>query len=1835
MCVTYSSPSGSTVAVSGGGTLDLNGNIFNGFIGSPIYSVSIAGAGVGGNGAIVNSGASQINALANVTLSADATIGGVNTWSIRDGGSGATVTGSGFNLTKTGPNLIAIDSATVSGLQNININQGELSFEVGTSVDNSTPGSIVVGSGGTLGVADFGAPVSIVKPIVMAGGVLETTQLSTFGNATIAATIALNTTGTIAPRSGSTLTLNGAISDGSGSNGITMNGLGTVVLAAANSYSGLTTISSGTLQVGAAGTTGSLGTGPVTDNAALVFNRSDAITQAVAIGGSGTLTQIGNGTLILMASNTYSGATTISAGTLQLGDGATANGSVAGNIVNNSTLAIANATGQTIANVISGSGSVVKSSSATATLTAANTYSGGTTASSGLLIAGNNVSLGSGSLTLNNGAVRVTANGISGFGGAGTGWAVTSNVNTTSTPITNNVLTLTDNGGTEARTAFFNNPQPVTSGSQGFTASFVYTPSGSKAADGVAFILQNDSRGASALGAAGGSYGYGGTGTITPSAAIELNIFTSQTVGTALGINGSIGPNTAVTPVALGGGDPINVTVAYNPSGSTLTETLQDLTTAQSFSKTYTGVNLATTLGSNMAYVGFGGGTGGSTATQQISNFSYSLGTAGNYANNVVLSAGSNSTLDVGTTSGASTVTMGGLTAAAGGASTLNVTAATAPANQAYALALGGTTLHSNVTINVANNGAGTGTLQLGAVSDAGGGYGITKTGLGTLALTTGGSFGGVMVSQGTVAVTHLASTSGNPLGAQPVTLAGGTLTLLRPANGTPQAATGYNNDVVYAVGEASPSAGTTAGFDGTATTANALYQAGVSGSPGGGLPSSGTFTSNANPAVNFALQPYTTSNSLRLTGNLTSGTLNLSTPTRLSSLNILSATGGGTSAFTFTLHFTDSSSTTVTGSLSSDWFNGSPYAINGIGRVTLSGTFDTGAGTLAAGNPRLYEQDYSLTAADQTKTLSSVTFNLLNGTTTTGPILNIMAISGAVAGVNENLGNAINVTADSTIDAENAANSTFGQLSIGSNALTVTNLNSSTATYGVIVGSTAFSGNPTLNVSSAGTMTLGAINDGGTARTVTLSGSGTVVFSAPATTVTSGTTFNVNAGTLRSNDLNALGSTGSVNVANGATFSLGATQTIGALGDSGSPIVNGASVLLNGNALTVGGTNNLSSTFSGVIADGSSAGSLVKAGTGTLTLAGSSTYTGGTTLSAGTLRVVNVSGSATGPSTSPVMANGGTLASGAVGTISGAVTASSGANIAPGGIGSIGTLNLGSTLTLADNSILHFDLNGTNDDRLAVAGAVSISSGKPTITFDLVQNLVVGQSYTLATGDFSALTSSSFNYSSVPTGFKVQVDSGDIKLVTGNASGSWTNNSGGNYSTPGNWDSNAVPNGVGLIATFADGTPAGTVHAINVTVSIDTANTVGALVFDPSTTAYTLGNSGGAITLNNNGQTINSFTAGSVINVMAGIQTIDASLVLGDNSLSRNNTFNVATGAALTVEVQGLSESATYTGQNLIKTGAGSLTIGVPSSYTGATTIQNGSLVVGPSGSISTGAVTLDARSGNQPTLTIGSAQIVSNLNTLTDNSGGSATLQLASTNVTAGALTVSGSSNFQGATQFQANTSLTVASGTLRIAASGTTSVGTGVTATVAIGATLELDGMSSALADPTALSNPGPATNPHQRATVMNSGTLIAGDLTSLDPSAQQVGGIDGGGSVTVADHASLTADHINQTSLVIGNGSVFTLAPSDMDGNPMAALGSLALAGSLTPSSSFVATSGNLLGALGSTTSTPAVALGGISGAGVNAVPEPASSLLLGLGALSLLSIGVAKRKRSAR
>ena len=117
------------------------------------------------------------------------------------------------------------------------------------------------------------------------------------------------------------------IKDGANPTALVMSGTGTAILTGINTFSGGTTISSGTLQIGNGGTVtgqemGSAAT--VTDNGVLVFNGNNNLNFTRTISGTGSVTQRGASTLTLNTANTYSGGTTISNSTVQaasVGDG--------------------------------------------------------------------------------------------------------------------------------------------------------------------------------------------------------------------------------------------------------------------------------------------------------------------------------------------------------------------------------------------------------------------------------------------------------------------------------------------------------------------------------------------------------------------------------------------------------------------------------------------------------------------------------------------------------------------------------------------------------------------------------------------------------------------------------------------------------------------------------------------------------------------------------------------------------------------------------------------------------------------------------------------------------------------------------------------------------------------------------------------------------------------------------------------------------------------------------------------------------------------------------------------------------------------------------------------------------------------------------------------------------------------------------------------------------------------------------------------------------------------------------------------------------------------------
>ena len=175
-------------------------------------------------------------------------------------------------------------------------------------------------------------------------------------------------------------------------------------------------------------------------------------------------------------------------------------------------------------------------------------------------------------------------------------------------------------------------------------------------------------------------------------------------------------------------------------------------------------------------------------------------------------------------------------------------------------------------------------------------------------------------------------------------------------------------------------------------------------------------------------------------------------------------------------------------------------------------------------------------------------------------------------------------------------------------------------------------------------------------------------------------------------------------------SFRLTPSVTIGSLAGDG--IVD-----LGSNNLTVG-SNNLDTTFAGVIQDGGfgggTRGSLTKIGAATLTLTGANTYTGGTVVNEGTLKVANTSGSGIG--TRAVQVNAGTL--GGKGIIAGAVTvgtgSGAGAFVAPGaGARKTNTLTIQSALTIKADGTCSYRLKTKRAEAdQVIANGVTIESG-------------------------------------------------------------------------------------------------------------------------------------------------------------------------------------------------------------------------------------------------------------------------------------------------------------------------------------------------------------------------------------------------------------------------------------------------------------------------------------------------------------------------------------------
>jgi fibronectin-binding autotransporter adhesin len=508
----------------------------SGMLGSgKTFVANTAGAlGCTGSSASFSGGTLKINGagLAITTPMTLGTAGGTIDTNANNATLSGIVSGSG-GLTKSGTGTLTLSGAnTYSG--GTTINGGTLS--VGADNNLGTGGGLAFG-GGTLQYSN-GFSSSRAVTLNAGGGTIDT--------------------------NGNNATLSGVIG---GSGSLTKSGAGTLTLSGANTYSGGTTVNAGTLS----GNTASL-QGNIANNATVVFDQATDGAYAGAMSGSGSLTKSGAGTLTLSGTNTYSGGTTINQGTLS---GTAA--SLQGNIVNNATVVFDQATDGAYAGAMSGSGGLTKSGTGTLTLPGANTYSGGTTVNAGTLKAGVTNAFGTGGVssaagaTLDLGGFNQTLGSLSGAGNMALGAATLTiggdNSSTTFSGVISGTGSFAKSGTGTLTLSGANTYSGGTTVNAGTLSGNTASLQGN-IANNAAVIFDQASDGAYAGAISGsGSLTKNGTGKTILSGA---NTYTGDTNinGGILSVNGSIASNALVNSGGtLGGSGSIGGNVTVNSGG--------------------------------------------------------------------------------------------------------------------------------------------------------------------------------------------------------------------------------------------------------------------------------------------------------------------------------------------------------------------------------------------------------------------------------------------------------------------------------------------------------------------------------------------------------------------------------------------------------------------------------------------------------------------------------------------------------------------------------------------------------------------------------------------------------------------------------------------------------------------------------------------------------------------------------------------------------------------------------------------------------------------------------------------------------------------------------------------------------------------------------------------------------------------------------------------------------------------------------------------------------------------------------------------------------------------
>lgn len=676
--------------------------------------------------------------------------------------------------------------------------------------------------------------------------------------------------------------------------------------------------------------------------------------------------------------------------------------------------------------------------------------------------------------------------------------------------------------------------------------------------------------------------------------------------------------------------------------------------------------------------------------------------------------------------------------------------------------------------------------------------------------------------------------------------------------------------------------------------------------------------------------------------------------------------------------------------------FSNSIGSLSGGG--SLGGSLSLGSATLTVGGDNTSPAAFLGTLTGATGSLVKTGTGTLSLSPTTSNVPSIVISSGTISTANGNFGSASITLGDSNTAANATAFLTTG---VGINqAITVSADGTGTATIGGTAGggNTVFGGLITLNRPT--TITAGSTdrttftaNITGNVGTLTIAGGKRTVFDAPTKTFTgniviagAGTVFQTGVATGTEHVPN----TASVQVDAGTFFKLAgagnSVETIDAL--SGSGTVRRHEGVGGTQTLVVGSANGTGS-FSGILENGAGPLAFTKSGTGTQTLTGVNTYSGQTTINAGTLQlgtggsinnsatiVVNPGALFDAAATNFTLGVGKTLIAGdsnVAADITGSL--SSDGTIRPGGSATLGTISGVSNLTLGGTLDWERSANSASSDSFAINGTLTISPGfavnPAAVGFPIggikTYTVVSGLTAPLTPTDIANLPTLPVDYAwdtTDPTALKISHTQAGANLVwKGTASGNW------DFSSA-NWN-NGSPGATYVDGDYCSFDDSATVKTIEIPADVSPGavlvnNSVGNDITFTSGTGFGIIGSapliktgaGKLILLSSNIYTGGTTLSEGVISFANGSLSTGASILMNGGTLQwqTENTQDVSSSITFlngktpvfdTNDNDVVFGAAIGNGSTsgIIKTGLGSLSLAGTSTYTGTTEILQGTL--------------------------------------------------------------------------------------------------------------------------------------------------------------------------------------------------------------------------------------------------------------------------------------------------